>query len=101
MVDRNSKQIKSARAEDIKARTQLEYKRKVEDIKYELDAKLRELNGKMDISPDNTFSIIKADSFDAKKFVKEDYEQLITIRNLEIEYEILRKRYIILFGGEN
>lgn len=98
MVDRNVKQIKTARAEDIKARAQMEYKRKVEDAKYDLDSRLRLLDAKMDMSPDNTFAIIKSDSFDAKEFAIMDGEDLVEIRELTIKFNMVNARYTRLFG---
>jgi len=99
-LKRNNTKIRQDRADAIGEDVELIYKRAVEDIQVEIRALERDRDNMLDMSPDNAFSIIKADSVDADEFTKKDLEIGVKLRNLEIKQEIATARYAILFGGE-
>jgi len=98
-LKRNNAKIRADRAEAIGEDVQLIFKRAVEDIQVEIRALERERENMLDMSPDNTFAIIKADTVDAPEFTKRDLEIGVKLRNLEIKQEIAKERYAHLFGG--
>lgn len=95
---RNSKQIRQGRAENISEEALIEYKRKAEDIEHSLKKLRRTRNNMLDMSPDNTYTILNAKDFDAKEFTDEYHRIGVKIRNLEIEYEIVKKDLKELFN---
>lgn len=98
-LKRNNREIRADRATNISEDTQMEYKREIEDIQVSIKKLSRELENMLDLSPNNTQSLILASNFDSKAFVKKDIEIGLKIRNLEITLEIAKKRYNYLFGG--
>ncbi len=98
-LKRNNKQIRDDRAQAIAEDTEITYKRKVEDLDYEIRKKIREREQMMDLSPTNTQSLVLANEFDAKAFVGKELDLGTEIRNLTIKYNIAVKRFNILFGG--
>lgn len=99
-LKRNNTKIREDRAQAISEDVELIYKRAVEDIQVEIRALERDRDNMLDMSPDNAFSIIKADSVDAPEFTKKDLEIGVKLRNLEIKQDIAKKRYAFLFGGK-
>jgi len=99
-LKRNNRQIRSDRAIAIAEDSQLLYKRRMEDIDVSIRRMKRELENMLDLSPTNTQSLILAGDFDAGKFVEQDVELGVKIRNEEIRLEIAKKRYNYLFEGE-
>ena len=97
---RNNKQIKEDRAISIEEDARIRFKRVVEDIEIEIRRKKRERDNMLDLSPDNTLSLMVAKDFDSALFVKRDLELGIEIRNLEIKFEIANTRLNTLFGEE-
>lgn len=100
-LKRNNTKIREDRAQAIGEDVELIYKRAVEDILVEIRALERERENMLDMSPDNTFAIIKADSVDAKAFTEKDLEIGVKLRNLQIKREIAEARYAHLFEGED
>jgi hypothetical protein len=98
-LKRNNREIRADRATNISEDTQMEYKREIEDIQVSIKKLNRELENMLDLSPNNTQSLVLASNFDSKSFVKKDIEIGLKIRNLEITLEIAKKRYNYLFGG--
>ena len=66
----------------------------------EIKQQYRNLNSMMDLSPDDANSLVPAKNFDASKYVAEDQEIALKIRNLEIKLELARSRYKKLFVEE-
>jgi hypothetical protein len=97
---RDHKTIRRDRAKSIIEDTQTLYKRTVEDILIAISRAQREQNAIIDLSPDTTVSLLpNLKDYDEVKFVKEDLDYSLQIRNLEIQYEVALKRYEYLFGS--
>jgi len=95
---RGSKQIRSARALAIAESTEMVYKRKMEDIEMKLKRMRREQDSQLDLSPDNTTSLILAKDFDEIAFIDNDLDYSIKIREEEIRLKLAQERYTFLFG---
>jgi hypothetical protein len=100
MLKRNNKQIREDRAQSIGEEAEIVFKRRVEDVELEISRKRRELENMLDLSPDNSLSLIVADKFDATEFINRQEKILVEIRNLEIKQELLSNQYKKLFLGE-
>ncbi len=96
-LQRNNDQIREDRAQTIGEDSELIYRRKVEDIELKIKRLEREQEGLIDISPLDRNSLTFAD-FNPEAFVQKDMELSLTIRNLNIQLEITRKRFEYLFG---
>ncbi|WP_419494351.1 hypothetical protein [Chryseobacterium bernardetii] len=96
-LQRNNDQIREDRAQTIGEDSELIYRRKIEDIELKIKRLEREQEGLIDISPLDRNSLTFAD-FNPEAFVQKDMELLLTIRNLNIQLEITRKRFEYLFG---
>ena len=99
-LKRTNKQIKDDRAEAICEAAQITMRRAVEDLELTLKRLRRDRENMLDMSPENTHSLILGKDFDAQKFVETEATIGLDIRNTEIKLEILSKRYTYLFGGE-
>jgi hypothetical protein len=98
-LTRNNKQIKTDRATAIAEDAEMTYKRKVEDIQYEIRKINREREQMLDLSPEKANSLMLANDFDSKEFVEKELSLGIQLRELEIKLEIATTRYKLLFGG--
>ncbi len=96
-LTRGNKKIRADRAVAIAEQAQLKYERKVQDLNMELKAKLRDRENLLDMSPDDTTSLVLASNFNADQFVATDIQLGVDIRNLEIKLEIAEKQYKSLF----
>ena len=96
-LQRNNDQIREDRARTIGADSELIYRRRVEDIELKIKRLEREQEGLIDISPLDRNSLTFAD-FNPEAFVQKDMELSLTIRNLNIQLEVTRKRFEYLFG---
>ena len=96
---RNNKKIREDRAQAIQEAAEITYKREVEDLQLKIKQQRRDRDNMLDMSPENSLSLIVASDFDEKLFVAKDIEIGINIRNLEIKLEIALARYNVLFGG--
>ena len=96
-LKRNNDQIREDRAETIGADSELIYKRRIEDIELRIKRLEREQEGLIDISPLDKNSLTFAD-FRPEEFVQKDMELSLTLRNLNIQFEVTKKRYEYLFG---
>lgn len=95
---RANKQIKRDRADAIEDDLEITYRRLIEDKKNELRRLIRQQQNMLDLSPDNTQTLLLAKDLDAPLFVKTDLDLGIKMRQLEIEIDISTKRYTILFN---
>lgn len=95
---RNSKQIKQDRAEQIAEDSELAYGRRIEDLRRDIKRTQRKRRTMLDMSPDNTYSFIRVDSFDADAFADADMKLGLELRELEIKLEIAESSYVRLFG---
>jgi len=97
---RNYKQIREDRADAVIEMASMIYKRKVEDLSLRLKQLKRDRDNMIDLSPATTQSLSVASDFKATDYVEKDHQLGCDIRNLEIEYELAKKRYKELFGEE-
>jgi len=96
---RSNKQIRTDRAEAIGEDAEITFKREVEDIDLKIKRLKRDQENMLDMSPNDTHSLVLATDFNSKQFVEKDIQLGIQIRNEEIKFEIAKKRYEYLFGG--
>lgn len=96
---RNNKQIKDDRAATIAEDAQMSYQRSIEDLIMDIKRMRRSRENMLDLSPENTFSLMLGKDFDGKKFVETDTKVAVDLRNAEIKLELMQKQYIYLFGG--
>lgn len=94
---RNNDQIRDDRAKTIAEDAELIYRRRIEDIDLKIKRLSREQENAIDISPLDTHSLSFMD-FNPDSFVEKDIELSLKIRNLNIQFEIAKKRYEFLFG---
>lgn len=99
-LKRSNTKIRQDRAEAIGSDTARLYKRKVEDISYEIEKLEREREGMLDLSPTNADSLILANDFKTEEFIDKDIEIGIKLRNLKIRLDVATGRYDELFGKE-
>ncbi|ASE63250.1 hypothetical protein EGY07_21010 [Chryseobacterium indologenes] len=96
-LKRNNDQIREDRARTIGEDSELIYRRRVEDIELMIKRLEREQEALIDISPLDRNSLTFAD-FNSETFVQKDIELSLTLRNLNIQLEVTRKRFEYLFG---
>ncbi|PWN68674.1 hypothetical protein C1631_018535 [Chryseobacterium phosphatilyticum] len=96
-LQRNNDQIREDRARIIGEDSELIYMRRVEDIALMIKRIEREQEGLIDISPLDRNSLTFTD-FNSETFVQKDMELSLTLRNLNIQLEVTRKRFEYLFG---
>lgn len=98
-LTRNNKQIREDRAKAIGEDAQLKYKRTVEDLEVYIKQLKRDQENMLDLSPENSMSLMPGKDFQGDVYVQKDLELGIKIRNAEIQLDIAQKRYKYLFGG--
>ncbi|ATN07158.1 hypothetical protein CRN76_17980 [Chryseobacterium indologenes] len=96
-LKRNNDQIREDRARTIGEDSELIYRRRVEDIELMIKRLEREQEALIDISPLDRNSLTFED-FNSETFVQKDIELSLTLRNLNIQLEVTRKRFEYLFG---
>lgn len=97
-LKRTNSKIKADRASAIAEDAELKFKRKIEDLTIERRGIQRKREAMLDMSPNNTMTIISVDTFDADAFVETDLALGVEIRELDIKIEVLTDRYETLFG---
>ena len=100
MLKRTTRQVREDRGEDISRGLEISYKRKVEDLQYDIDRFILNQNRAFDFSPNSTTSLVIKD-VDAKTIMEQDLATSITIRQERIELNITKQRYNKLFGETN
>ena len=98
MLGRVPGKIRADRAQTINDDAELFYRREVEDIKTDMVKKMRLRENYLDMSPDNVLSLKLATEFNGKEFATNDIKLSVDIRNLNIAFEVAKKRYERLFG---
>jgi hypothetical protein len=99
-LNRNAREIKRDRAVSVHEQIELIYKRKIEDMEMEMKTLQRKREGRLDMSPSNSMSLILAVDFDANGFVNSDLEDTLRIRELRIKIEEAKARYDYLFTSK-
>jgi len=95
---RNGKQIREDRAISLGEDAETAYRRSIEDLKFAIKKVARKRDLALDMSPDNTYSIISGRDFNGTDFYNNDLNIGLELRELEIRLEIAEKRYQQLFG---
>lgn len=99
-LDRNSKTIRKDRAQTISDTARLRYRRAIEDKHLSLRECKSQQDALIDMSPDNTMSIIRVADFDAEEFVKANADLARKIYDLSIVIEVMTADYKRLFGED-
>ncbi len=97
-LQRNNKQIKNDRAASIAEDAQLAYRRNIEDLEMSIKRMTRTQDNMLDMSPENTQSLILGKDFDSKAFIEMDAQLSLDMRNTTIKLELAQSRYTYLFG---
>lgn len=99
VLSRNTASIKSDRANEIAELAEIAFKRKVEDFERDLKMLRRKKRACLDLSPDNTYSIMKVKDFDPDVF-QDSYNTLgLQERELVIKLNNAMNSYNELFGA--
>jgi len=97
-MKRNTKQIKEDRGIEMAEALKIKYVRRMEDLTQDIKSRFRTMRSMLDMSPDNTMSLINPSNFDEDAFLAEDEKIGLEIRNLKIKLEIVQSRYDFLFN---
>jgi hypothetical protein len=97
-LKRNNRQLKDDRADLIYAAAEKFYRRKVEDLRDELDQIEVDRLNMLDVSPSNTQLIINPSDFNTAGFVDGDIEKGLQARETRIKLETAMDGYTKYFG---
>ena len=97
-LERSNKEIRQERGDAIAEDLQIIYKRNVEDIEMAITRATRDQANAFDFSPTNSQSLVMAKEIQSVEILDRDMGTSLAIRELEIKYEIAKKRYNHLFG---
>lgn len=97
-LKRNNKSIKDDRAEAIGEDAEMAFRRSIEDMRVDMKRMVRAQSNMLDMSPENSYSLMLGKDFDSARFVEEDAKLGLDMRNLEIKLTIAEVRYAELFG---
>ena len=98
-LKRNNRKIRDDRAEAIQEECEMDFKRYKEDVAMQVRRKTRERDNMLDMSPENSMSLMVAKDFDSIEFVKREMAIGVELRELNIKLEIAEQRYNFLFGA--
>lgn len=98
-LKRNNKSIKDDRAIAIAEDAEMAFRRSIEDMRVDMKRMARAQTNMLDLSPENSYSLMLGKDFDSAKFVDEDARLGLDMRNLGIKLEIAEARYTELFGA--
>ena len=90
--------VRADRARQIASAAKLRYRRKLEDLHLSLREARDRQESIIDMSPDNSLSIISANEFDPNDFVSQNAELAKTIFQTEEAITVLSKDFERLFG---
>lgn len=99
VLSRSTSQIKGDRAVEIGELAEIEAKRKVEDLERELKRLERKKKSSLDLSPDNTYSIMKVKDFEPTDFILAYNNLGLEIREIRIKLNNAKQTYNELFGN--
>ena len=97
-LTKSTTQIKKARSTEIAEMIETEMRRKVEDAERKVKQIRRRRASAMDLSPDNTYSLIRVADFDAEEFVKKYNEAGLDLRKAIIEANNAKVGYNEVMG---
>lgn len=95
---RSGSKVRKERAHQISSSAERAFRRKKEDLESDLEELLVKKDIMLDMSPNNTHSIISADEFDGNKFSTAYHEICLKIREIKINLEVATQAYNELFG---
>ena len=98
-LKRTNKEIRDERARQIASSAERTFRRCIEDLEEALEEKLLKKSALLDMSPNNTQSILRADAIDTTKFVSQYTDLSLEIRELKIKLVEAKKDYEYLFGA--
>lgn len=98
-LKRSNSQIKKDRADQIGRTLMKQYQRKIEDLDDEIYQENIARENMLDLSPTIIGSLQPAVNFDADKFLMQDVDSGIRLRELKIKSNIVRGRFNYLFGN--
>lgn len=98
VLAKNTSAVKKDRAIEIAELIEVELKRKVEDLERKLKLSTRRTQSSLDLSPDNTYTIMKVKDFDPTEFVEEYVNLQLQIREIKVELNAARESYNTIFG---
>jgi hypothetical protein len=97
-LSRSTSTIKSDRATEIAELAEISFKRCVEDLERDLKIVRRKKKSSIDLSPDNTYSIMKVKDFEPEEFQRTYNEIGLKERELVIKLNNAKNSYNELFG---
>lgn len=100
-LQRTNKQIRAERARQISSSAERTFRRYIEDVEEALESKILEKDAMLDMSPNNTQSILRSDEVNTTEFVARYSKLSLEIRDLKIKRQEAKKDYDFLFkAGE-
>lgn len=97
-LSRSTGAIKSDRATEIAELAEISFKRCVEDLERDLKIVRRKKKSSIDLSPDNTYSIMKVKDFEPEEFQRTYNEIGLKEREIVIKLNNAKNSYNELFG---
>lgn len=97
-LTRPGSKIRADRARQIASSAKLRYRRKLEDLHLSLRESLDKQESIIDMSPDNSLSIINANDFDPNDFVDKNATLARHIHETREAIDVLQKDFERLFG---
>ena len=97
-ITQSNKSIREVRAAQIDRAVSLKYKRLVEDLETKKEDLLADRENATDLSPSHATSLVPAQDLDADKFVANDLQLSIKLKNVQIQLDVARERYEYFFG---
>lgn len=95
---RNASKIKEDRAITILRSAERFYRRKVEDLSDKISDLETARAAALDLSPTDINSLVLASDFKSDEFYTSDRKFSISIRETQIELDVMKARYEFLFG---
>lgn len=96
-LKRTNSQLRADRGKAIEKSAEKFFRRYVEDLKDQLESLIDDRENCLDVNPSNTTAILRKSDFDSAKFVEQDMEMSLKIRNLRIQIDVAQARYDELF----
>ena len=91
--------IRDSRAQGVTVALHRRYKRLIEDKEYKLDNITRELDDMLDLHPETAIGLTPGKDFDDEAFVRERSRMLVQQRMLEVELQVIKLDFRLLFSA--
>lgn len=98
IFSKSTSAVKKDRAIEIAELIEVELKRKVEDLERSLKLLQRKRKSALDLSPDNTYTIMKVKDFEPSEFTENYVKLQLEIRETKVRLNAARESYNELFG---